>query len=183
MLDKNSLDISAKHHKWFEYAGCIAVESKMLFKLGCVATYGGKMIASGCNNYNNYSKHDDLCKYSCSCHAEINVIRKCLRKIGNEKMKRVNLYVARIDSNNNFKNSAPCNDCLREIKKLKIKNIIFKDDICVKIMNPLNYNNEHKTFGHYYLKKIIENEEIYKKGKRKRNNSSLLIKKINTLPE
>ena len=159
--------ISSTHHKWFEYAGSISLESNLLFKVGCVATHGGKMIASGCNNYNNYSRHDNLCQFSCSCHAEINVIRKCLKKIGREKMKRVNLYVARIDNKNNFQNSAPCYDCLREIKKLKIKNIIFKDDISIKIMNPLKYNNEHRTFGHYYLKRVIDdkNKKIKKNNK------------------
>tara|TARA_Y100001970_G_C14246533_1_gene868670 strand:- start:3267 stop:3764 length:498 start_codon:yes stop_codon:yes gene_type:complete len=160
--------MSSKHYKWFEYAGVIANQSTLLFKLGCVATYGGKMIASGCNNHNNYSKHDHLCDSSCTCHAEINVIRKCLKLIGEEKMKKVNLYVARMDSKNNFQNSAPCYDCLREIKRLKIKNIIFKDDFCVKIMKPLNYNNEHRTFGHYYLKRIINKKK-----------SSLLIKSNN----
>ena len=167
--------ISSTHHKWFEYAGCIALESNLLFRLGCVATYGGKMIASGSNNYNNYSKHDNLSEFSCSCHAEINVIRKCIKRIGVEKMKRVNLYVARIDNKNNFQNSAPCFHCLREIKKLKIKNIIFKDDICIQKVNPIYYNNEHKTFGHYYLKKMIDNEKNKSKKKSKRKNSLLLI--------
>ena len=31
-----------KHYKWFEYAGLKAQESNMLFRLGTVATYGGK---------------------------------------------------------------------------------------------------------------------------------------------
>ena len=52
-------------------------------------------------------------------------------------MKKINLYVARIDNQNNYQNSAPCFQCLKQIKKLKIKNIIFKDDLCIKIMNPL----------------------------------------------
>ena len=156
--------LSSTHYKWFEYAGQIALESDLLFKLGCVATYAGKMIACGCNNHNNYSKYDNMCDYSCSCHAEINVIRKCLKLIGEEKMKRVNLYVARMDSKQNFQNSAPCYDCTLEIKRLKIKNIIFKDDICVRIMNPVHYNNEHRTFGYYYLKKNIpENSIRYKR--------------------
>ena len=72
-------ELSLKHYKWFEYAGLKAQESNMLFRLGCVATYGGKIIASGCNSSNTYSSKDDFCKYSCSCHAEICVIRKCLK--------------------------------------------------------------------------------------------------------
>ena len=153
----NTRELSLKHYKWFEYAGLKAQESNMLFRLGCVATYGGKIIASGCNSKNTYSRKDDFCKYSCSCHAEICVIRKCLKLIGKEKMKRVNLYVARMDSSNNFQNSAPCYDCLKEIKKLRIKNIIFKDDISIKIMNPLSFENQHRTFGYFYLKRIIHN--------------------------
>lgn len=152
--------LSSTHYKWFEYAGVIAMESNLLFKLGCVATYGGKMIACGCNNHNNYSKHDKMCEFSCSCHAEINVIRKCLKLIGEDKMKRVNLYVARMDNKNNYQNSAPCYDCTREIKRLKIKNIIFKDDISIRIMSPVNYNNEHRTFGYYFLKRTMSKQSI-----------------------
>jgi deoxycytidylate deaminase len=151
-------ELSLKHYKWFEYAGLKAQESNMLFRLGCVATYGGKLIASGCNSSNTYSSKDDFCKYSCSCHAEICVIRKCLKLIGKEKMKRVNLYVARMDNNNKFKNSAPCYDCLKEIKKLKIKNIIFRDDISIKIMDPLSFDNDHRTFGYFFLKRTIDNK-------------------------
>ena len=168
--------LSSKHYKWFEKAGLIAQESDMLFKLGCVATYSGKYIASGCNNHNCYSKHDNFCDFTCSCHAEINVIRKCLKLLGEQKMKKVNLYVARIDNQNNFQNSAPCYQCLQQIKRFKIKNIIFKDDLCIKIMNPLNYNTEHKTFGYYYLKRSLDqkiNNNNNNNNQNKSNKNSL----------
>ena len=78
------MELSQKHCKWFSQAGVIAQDSDMLFKLGCLATYGGKCIATGCNNKNSYSKYDDFCNFTCSCHAEINVIRKCIKKLGKE---------------------------------------------------------------------------------------------------
>ena len=171
------MELSQKHCKWFSQAGVIAQDSDMLFKLGCLATYGGKCIATGCNNKNSYSKYDDFCNFTCSCHAEINVIRKCIKKLGKEKMKRVNLYVARIDNSNNFQNSAPCYGCLRQIKKLKIKKIIFKDDISIKVINPEYYETNHRTFGYYFLKKTIETENN-KNSKNNKNNKNNKIKSI-----
>tara|TARA_X000000950_G_scaffold289266_1_gene411422 strand:- start:3126 stop:3719 length:594 start_codon:yes stop_codon:yes gene_type:complete len=160
-------EITQTHNKWFEYAGLIAQTSDMLFRLGCVSTFGGKMIAYGCNTKNTYSRNDNFCDFSCSCHAEITVIRKTIKILGEDKMKKVNLYVARMDSNNKFQNSAPCFDCMRQIKRLKIKNIIFKDDISIKIVNPVYYDTEHRTFGYYYLKSVQDSPVIQRKQKLK----------------
>ena len=52
-----------------------ATKSPISFQLGCIAVVSGKIVARGCNNYRTYSK-DGMIGSSCSCHAEIDVLRK-----------------------------------------------------------------------------------------------------------
>ena len=51
---------------------------------GCVAVMGGKIIARGYNSDRCYS-NDEFLKNTCSCHAEIDVMRK-LNRIINKKL-------------------------------------------------------------------------------------------------
>ena len=82
-----------------------AKESPMLFRHGCIATYGGKVIAKGCNTYKNYSSRDMFLDKCCSCHAEINVLRKIYNANKYKKrkldriMKKTTLYISRYSSN------------------------------------------------------------------------------------
>ena len=56
-----------------------ANKSILRAKIGCVAVVSGKIMARGYNNYRTNSK-DGLIKKVCSCHAEIAVLRKCLKQ-------------------------------------------------------------------------------------------------------
>lgn len=49
--------------------------SELLMKHGCVLVKNGKIIERGHNFYRNRTK-DGFLECNCSCHAEINVIRK-----------------------------------------------------------------------------------------------------------
>ena len=44
-----------------------------------IAVASGKIVARGCNHYRTYSK-DGMIGQSWSCHAEIDVLRKCLKQ-------------------------------------------------------------------------------------------------------
>ena len=58
------------------------------------------------------------------------------------------LYVVRLNNNDEIKYSAPCNNCLDIIKTLQIKKIIYSmDDGSFEIVKPQYYNNNYITLG------------------------------------
>jgi tRNA(Arg) A34 adenosine deaminase TadA len=130
-----------------------ATKSDLLFKHGCVATYGGKIIARGYNTYKCYSSNDSFSKDQCSCHAEIIVIRKVIFNNRNNKrklnrvMKKMKLYISRYSENNNYNNSAPCVNCLEVIKQHNIRKIIFNLNNEFFEYNSKDYHTNHRTFG------------------------------------
>ena len=113
---------------------------------------GGKIIASGCNTHKSYS-NDCFIKDQCSCHAEINVLRKIYNnyKHKDRKLKKVmkntTLYVSRCSSQGKSTNSAPCMKCLKTIKSFNIKKIIFVLNDEYHIYKTTDYFTDHKTFG------------------------------------
>jgi tRNA(Arg) A34 adenosine deaminase TadA len=96
-------------------------KSPLAYRIGCVAVVSGKVAARGHNHYRTYSK-DGFIKNTCSCHAEIDVLRKCLKQQINKK---INLYVMRTSSNGDVACSAPCIDCFMKMKDFNIKNIVY----------------------------------------------------------
>ena len=121
-----------------------AYKSKLLSRHGCVAVSSGKIIARGCNTYRTYS-NDGFMKNSCSCHAEINVMRQCYK----QKAKKINLYIVRITAEGLYVNSAPCSECIKLIKFLPfVKNFIYtgSDGKLIK-KKPIDYTNAHDTNG------------------------------------
>ena len=56
-----------------------AYKSNVGFRHGCVAVASGKIIARGYNSDRTISR-DGLIGKMCSCHAEIDVLRKCLKR-------------------------------------------------------------------------------------------------------
>ena len=84
-----------------------AEKSSLRAKTGCVAVVSGKVMARGYNTYRTFSK-DGLIKQTCSCHAEIDV----LRKISKQNVRgKINLYIIRITNNGDLGCSAPCIEC------------------------------------------------------------------------
>ena len=53
--------------------------STMLMRHGCVVADGSKMLASGHNHYRTRFS-DGFMKESCSCHAEMDALRKATKK-------------------------------------------------------------------------------------------------------
>ena len=163
-LQLKPMSLSNKKDKIF--ASCLekASESNLLFRHGCIATYSGKIIARGCNTYNNYSR-DMFFNNSCSCHAEINVLRqiyyntKKKRKL-NKIMKKTTLYISRCSTLHASTDSAPCVDCLKMIKKLNVKKMVFNMNEEYYVTNPKNYYSTHKTMGRQRLDNIKQNIKL-----------------------
>jgi tRNA(Arg) A34 adenosine deaminase TadA len=136
------------------YSQCLekADKSRLRYRHGCIATYGGKIIATGCNT----CKYD---KTTCTCHAEVNVIHKLYttycRKSQRDKIlrifKKTTLYISRVTQAGASNDSAPCVDCLNVIKTYKIKKIIFCMDSVYYSINPNTYKNPKPSEGHNYV--------------------------------
>jgi deoxycytidylate deaminase len=107
----------------------IADKSNMAMKLGCIAVRSGKIVARGFNNYRTFSK-DGMIHNSCSCHAEIDVLRKCKKR---NIMDKINLYVVRRSRSlrseyiDTYMESSPCQSCYETMKQFNIKYIIYSD--------------------------------------------------------
>lgn len=140
-------NITCSHNdeKFASIASQEATRSELLSRHGCVAVSSGKVIARGCNTYRTYSG-DGFIKDSCSCHAEINVLRQCYKK---NLTNKINLYVVRLASDGNYANSAPCNECIITMRLLPfIKYCIYTDEDgdLVKI-RPRDYSINHESNG------------------------------------
>lgn len=129
-----------------------AEKSDLRAKLGCVAVVSGKVIARGSNNYRTYSK-DGMIERTCTCHAEINVLRKCLKQ--NIK-KKICLYIARVTFSGDFVCSAPCEQCVEKMKMFNIKTLTYFDDYGHTIKtNFRDYSTDYLTSGQ---RAILENK-------------------------
>jgi|TARA_B110000858_G_C17683645_1_gene417800 deoxycytidylate deaminase len=127
-----------------------AEKSKLRAKLGCIAVINGKVVAKGFNHYRTFSK-DGIIERTCSCHAEMDVLRKCLKQ---KKMKKIAIYVARISKNGDLVCSAPCKRCIDKMSLFHIKTITYIDmEGAVVKQNFEDYHTEYQTSGYNAIMK------------------------------
>ena len=107
--------------KYISLAVSEAEKSHLRARLGCVAVVSGNAVARGYNNYRTYS-NDGMIEKSCSCHAEMDVLRKCLKQ---NITKKISLYIARVTINGELACSAPCIDCFMKMKDFNIRTLIY----------------------------------------------------------
>jgi len=100
------MEISNKDYRFLTVASDKALESKMLMKHGCVITCNNKYIASGYNTNRTRFKHDFNNNYSCSCHAEMDALRKVIKIKGNNciEHRKTKHRNQKINRKNNIKN-------------------------------------------------------------------------------
>lgn len=130
-----------------------AHKSLVTYRHGCVAVVSGKIVARGFNNYRTYSR-DGMIQNTCSCHAEISVLRKCIKQ--NIK-KKITLYIARISASDTLSASQPCIDCYNTMKQFDIKRIVYSDkqgSIIKKDMN--SFSSTFMSSG----KKAIDHNRV-----------------------
>jgi len=141
------------------YERCLeeADKSRLRYRHGCIATYSGKIIASGFNT----CKYD---KKTCTCHAEVNVLNKLYntytRKRQQDKIlkifRKTTLYISRLTQGGYSDDSAPCIDCLSIINKYNIKRIIFCMNEKYYIINPSEYKNSRASDGHNFVMSTLK---------------------------
>lgn len=136
-------------------------------KHGCIAVVSGTIVARGCNTYRSHS-NDGFLTGSCSCHAEIDVLRKLSRinqrgsnhhcslgvVVSRAFYGRINIYVVRKDrGGNTFKDSSPCLHCSEVMKSLNIKNIIYSNSSgTLTKCRVKDYTTSHISQGDRFLK-------------------------------
>lgn len=76
-LKKSSKQIFKRDYKFAGIAEEMSHKSQMLMRHGCVAVRNGRIIAKG---YNHYRTRVRGFSCGCSCHAEIDVLRKCFKE-------------------------------------------------------------------------------------------------------
>ena len=74
--------ISIVEQKFLSLALEEAKKSNLLMRHGCIAVISGKIASRGFNNYRTHSK-DNFLVNTCSCHAEIDTLRKLYNKYSN----------------------------------------------------------------------------------------------------
>ena len=188
-----SMEINSRDHKFADLALNEASNSNMKYhKHGCVAVCSGVVIAKGHNSDRCYSK-DGFLHDTCSCHAEIDVVRKLYRMQKNNVMSgviehnsafynRISLYVVRKSNcGKYYKDSAPCERCTLIIKSLNIKNIIFSNENgTLSKYRVKNYYSIHESQGNRYLyRNMKERGEENKSDPEKKH--EIKIKSLNKI--
>jgi tRNA(Arg) A34 adenosine deaminase TadA len=130
-----------------------AQKSNVGSRHGCVAVASGKIIARGCNSDRTISR-DGLIGNMCSCHAEIDVLRKCLKR---KLSKKISLYIVRITLDNRITSSMPCVECYKQMNKFSIRTIIYSDYSGRLIKIPMNqFKTIHVSSG----SKALQNNRV-----------------------
>jgi tRNA(Arg) A34 adenosine deaminase TadA len=117
-LDERVDDLSKRDRRWLAVASRIAMESNERTKHGCIIVRSGSVQGKGCNTYRNQPGIIEEIG-ALSVHAEINALRRSNRTDG------AVLYVARVNSQGEPRQSRPCPDCLAAAKVAGIKRIVY----------------------------------------------------------
>lgn len=138
-------DCSKSDMRYMNFAIEEAHKSRIPYRHGCIAVSSGKIIARGYNHSRTISRDGLISNRVCSCHAEIDVLRKCLRL---NKINKISLYIVRLGTNNNIMSSSPCIECYKQMQKFAIKSIIYSEDdgrFCKTRMR--NFESSHTSSG------------------------------------
>lgn len=143
-------EYSKNDMKYMQVAVEEAYKSTVAHKHGCVAVLSGKVVARGYNKYRTYSK-DGLIHENCSCHAEIDVLRKCRKQ---NITKKFSLYIVRLSNNDHICNSFPCKQCYETMKEFPVKNIIYSAGNGLFIKESMkDFESDYQTSGQNIIEK------------------------------
>lgn len=87
------MTVSNKHQRFASIAFDESKNSVMLSQHGCVIARGRQIVGKGINNYRTKSKDGFISDTSCSCHAEVDALRRVyqarIRKSGVRRTAKV----------------------------------------------------------------------------------------------
>ncbi len=143
---------------------------------GCIAVTNGAVIARGWNSYGSHP-NDKYLSHVCSCHAEVDVMRKIERLLIKRQLRtsnrnknrntrtsflgRINIYVVRRDHyGDKYKDSAPCARCTTFMKSLNIKNIIYSNEYgTLTKCRVRDYETSYTSQGAKYLEYLERTQQ------------------------
>ena len=156
-------EITSKDERFATIALNEANKSKMKYhKHGCVAVVGGHILEKGYNSERCQSS-DGFLQDTCSCHAEVDVMRKLDKRFNKKQQQlsgrniksggRINLYVVRQGNRGEpFKDSAPCSNCSAIMKSLNIKYIIWSNsEGSLTKCRVRDYTTSHVSQGYRFI--------------------------------
>ena len=107
-------------------AKLIAYKSNSKFRLGACLAKKGKVVSVGFNQMNKtHPKQQSEYPY---IHAETHA----LLGLRYEETVGCDLYVVRIDRNDELKNAKPCDSCMAALETAGIRRIYYTDDVGIK---------------------------------------------------
>jgi pyrimidine deaminase RibD-like protein len=114
--------LSKKDFSFLNVALYLAEKSEENKKHGAIVVKSGRVVGLGFNKFKNHPSviEEDLIKVHCSRHAE----EVAIHEAGNNAKGAI-LYVARVNKQGEARNSKPCNECSKLIKKSGIKKVIY----------------------------------------------------------
>lgn len=136
-------------NRYYRYSS-IAIEhskkSDMSMKHVSIAVKKGRIVAIGYNERRNTYKG-----FNCfiSTHSEI----KCCMKLDTDK--ECDIYVYRVNNNDDLKNTKPCNMCIWYMKRTGIKNVIYFDGEDV-----IKANIQSKDMKSYDTSILLKNKNL-----------------------
>ncbi len=147
------IECTQNDEKFVSLAMNEAEKSQLGSRLGCIAVTSGKIIARGFNHYRTFSK-DGLIKNTCSCHAEMDVLRKCLKQ---NKTRKLSLYVVRVSKMGKMVCSTPCINCWEKMRLFQIKTITYINISGTAVKQQFNdFQATHRSSGY----NAIQNKRV-----------------------
>lgn len=116
--------LSRSEKSFLSVARYFAAKSESRQKHGAVVVKSGRVLGTGFNKTTNnpYAVSPEHIKTHCSRHAEIEAIRDA-----GWNVKGAVLYVARVNSHGQDRNSKPCIRCEVVIEETQIKKVIYTE--------------------------------------------------------
>jgi deoxycytidylate deaminase len=124
--------ISKTDNAFLSVARYFATKSKSRNTHGAVVVKGGRVLGTGFNKDRNHPMivSPEHVKTDCSFHAEQLAIRDA-----GENLKGAKIYVARVNRHGIDRDSQPCPRCLRLIRSVGIKKIIYTSEMGINVSN------------------------------------------------
>jgi tRNA(Arg) A34 adenosine deaminase TadA len=154
---ESSLYDSKKYHRLLSFASEQSFFSPMQHKHGAVIFQGKRLI---CKGYNTNQRNKYMGNFTCSIHAEIDVLVKFLNSYAKihiikanpgktrRKLKKYSIGVVRMHQTNSdspvYQNSSPCKDCVKRLQMVGLNKLSFSindTEICTDKIQRLNVND------------------------------------------
>jgi deoxycytidylate deaminase len=114
---------------------------------GCVVACGGREIATGYNSTRTRISQENVP----STHAERSALSSLMDK--DKCFSNATIYIVRINADKDLRNSKPCTDCLKLIKKLGIKKIVYSVDGGLIVVKTRDIGKTKKSSGYKYAQR------------------------------